>query len=237
MKPIFYTYLYLDPRKPGNFNYGIYHFDYEPFYVGKGHNNRCLKHLKDSRKSYKVNKIKKILSESLEPIIIKYQENLLECQALKLEIDLIKTIGRLDLKTGTLTNLTDGGQGTSGNIPTEETKYKNGSALRGKKIKFTQEHIDKFKGKHSEQRVKINKLAQLNYASQYDYKNPMKNKFHSEETKQKMKENRKGKCLGKNNISSKPIIINGKKYVSRKEAYTDLGITKSIFYSRYIKEN
>ena len=42
---IFYVYVYLDPRKPGNYVYGEYSFDYEPFYVGKGSNGRCTIHL------------------------------------------------------------------------------------------------------------------------------------------------------------------------------------------------
>jgi len=41
----FYVYIYLDPQKPGNFSYGPYHFDFEPFYVGKGFGDRYLKHL------------------------------------------------------------------------------------------------------------------------------------------------------------------------------------------------
>ncbi len=37
----FYTYVYLDPRKPGKFVFGKYEFEYEPFYVGKGSGRRC----------------------------------------------------------------------------------------------------------------------------------------------------------------------------------------------------
>lgn len=43
----FYIYVYLDPRKIGNYNYFDYKFDYEPFYVGKGSNDRYKEHLTD----------------------------------------------------------------------------------------------------------------------------------------------------------------------------------------------
>jgi hypothetical protein len=121
---MFYVYVYLDPRKPGTYNYNEYSFDYEPFYVGKGCGKRYLAHLKENKKSYKNNKIKAILNESLKPIIIKLKENLIECSALKLEIDIIKIIGRLDLKIGPLTNLTAGGESITGFKFSNESKLK-----------------------------------------------------------------------------------------------------------------
>ena len=62
----FYVYVYLDPRKPGRYLYGDQQVTYlfEPFYVGKGKNNRlnehldCLKKTKDKKRSYKSNKIR-----------------------------------------------------------------------------------------------------------------------------------------------------------------------------------
>ena len=40
-----YTYIYLDPTKPGKYYYQGYYFDYEPFYVGKGYGNRFYEHI------------------------------------------------------------------------------------------------------------------------------------------------------------------------------------------------
>lgn len=110
---IFYNYVYLDPRKPGDYNYGYLHFDFEPFYVGKGKNDRYLEHLNESRynNKFKSNKIKKIKKDGLKPIILKIYDNLDEKTAFENEIHLIKIIGRHDLVLGPLTNLTDGGEG------------------------------------------------------------------------------------------------------------------------------
>jgi len=118
----FYTYVYLDPRKPGIYNYGEYKFDYEPFYVGKGKGNR-LKNINGRSKYFKriINKIKEL---ELEPVTIKLKENLEETESFKLEIELIKLIGKKNLKEGPLTNLVDGGEGSSGYICSEKTLEK-----------------------------------------------------------------------------------------------------------------
>jgi len=114
----FYVYVYLDPRKKSNYKYGEFEFDFEPFYVGKGSGFRDKCHLNEYNlnfiSSYKNNKIKKILSENLSPIIIRVKKNLLENDAFNLEVELIRLIGRNDLGLGPLTNLTNGGDGISG---------------------------------------------------------------------------------------------------------------------------
>lgn len=118
---IFYVYIYLDPRKPGEHIYFDdklkleVKFDYEPFYVGKGQNKRSTDHLRSGnlkKNSYKNNKIKKIIQKTEEqPEIITFKENLFEKEALNLERQLVALIGRYDLKKGPLANLTDAGDG------------------------------------------------------------------------------------------------------------------------------
>ena len=92
----YYVYAYLDPRKPGIYNYGKYKFDYEPFYIGKGKNNRLYNHMqpkKLSKNTHKSNKINKILKSGLKPIVVKIENNISEKKSLKFERDLIENIG------------------------------------------------------------------------------------------------------------------------------------------------
>ena len=55
----FYVYALLDPRKPGRYEYKDICFLYEPFYIGKGKENRCYDHFRGGslkKNSYKNNK-------------------------------------------------------------------------------------------------------------------------------------------------------------------------------------
>ena len=120
-KTNFYVYIFLDPRKPGKFYYGGHYFEFQPYYVGKGKDNRHKCHIKDSQLNskinpYKQNKMRAIMKLGYDPLdyLIVLWDDLEEKQAMMREMDLIKQIGRFDLKTGPLTNLTDGGEGMSG---------------------------------------------------------------------------------------------------------------------------
>jgi len=113
---IFYVYIYLDPRKSGVFKYGSYEFNYEPFYVGKGKDERW-KDKKNDHCEYKINKIK---SSGFETIRMKIIENLEENYSFEVEKELIKLIGKEILNEGPLTNIADGGEGVSGYKWTEE---------------------------------------------------------------------------------------------------------------------
>lgn len=119
---MYYVYVYLDPRKPGKYKYGKYEFNYEPFYIGKGKINRYKSY--KNRNNYFINIINKLKKLKLKPIIIKLYENLNENESIKLEIKLIKIIGRKDINQGSLINMTDGGDGVSGLIFSEESKQK-----------------------------------------------------------------------------------------------------------------
>ncbi len=116
----FYIYVYLDPRKHGQYCYKDICFLFEPFYIGKGKNNRYL--VEYNRNKDFINITSEIKKIGVEPIIIKLYKNLSEEQSLKLETKLIKEIGRCDLKTGSLINKTSGGQGISGYKFSEKTK-------------------------------------------------------------------------------------------------------------------
>lgn len=108
---VYYVYVYLDPRKPGNFTYDEFNFEYEPIYVGKGTKSRLLKHLTEKQiNPIKINKINKIRKEGKEPIILKIIDKISNEHSLELEKRLIKKIGRISKKTGPLTNYTEGGE-------------------------------------------------------------------------------------------------------------------------------
>lgn len=151
----FYTYIYLDPRKPGNYKYGKYKFEYEPFYVGKGFGNRLTKHLYEHKYSEKVNKINRIFEETGQiPIILKVKEGLTERQALDLEIELIAIIGRnknWTIKQGPLVNQTNGGETSSGYKHTEDAKKNIKEHNRNQvRLKCVGEKISKaLKGKYT----------------------------------------------------------------------------------------
>jgi hypothetical protein len=76
----------------------------------------------DRRNKLKQHIINKIKTENKNPIIIKLYENISEYSAFRLEKQLIKLIGRRDLKLGSLANLTNGGDGASGTIFTREKR-------------------------------------------------------------------------------------------------------------------
>jgi hypothetical protein len=118
----YYVYVYLDPQKPGVFNYEEIEFSFEPFYIGKGTRGRCYSGIRDKKASRKVSKINSIIKKGEFPIIMKIEEGLTNKESQEKEISYIKKIGRMDLGLGPLTNMTSGGEGGLGLKHSEEWK-------------------------------------------------------------------------------------------------------------------
>jgi hypothetical protein len=161
--PVFYVYVYLDPRKPGKYVYGEYEFDYEPFYVGKGNGKRAYAHLKSNKRNEEFfNKIKEICN----PIIIFYAELLNEYNALTLEDKIIRNIGRLNIGTGPLFNkIESNGTGTTGRVVSEETRQKLREAGRNISEETRQKRSKSSKGKviSDEQKNQLRFAAKLQW--------------------------------------------------------------------------
>lgn len=124
----YYLYCFLDPNKPGKYMYeGLnMSFLYEPFYIVKGSGDRIKAHFYPSNlkiKNYKNNKIKNIINSGNKPIVEIIINNLSEIDSYILEKDFVSKIGRVDIKSGPLTNLTDGGYGALNlQLPTKRLK-------------------------------------------------------------------------------------------------------------------
>lgn len=144
----YYVYIYLNPLKSGKFVYGIYKFEYEPFYVGKGKDNRLYYHTNESEKNtintLKYNVLQKIKRSKLEPIILKIKTDLTSKKAFNIERHFIKIIGRRDTGNGPLVNLTDGGRGRNNYKVSNITREKMRISHIGHKVSdITKEKISK----------------------------------------------------------------------------------------------
>lgn len=207
MNTFFYVYALLDTSKPGNYTYENLKFDYEPFYIGKGHDKRNESHFrlveyKSSQNSFKDNKIRKLIKNGCDLVSELVFENLSEKKAFEIERHLIKKIGRRNLNKGPLTNLTDGGEGMTGYICTPEHKAKISFKIKLMWKKRTKEEYDKI-------------CAKIGNNSK-----SLKGRSLTEEHKKNISENNiwKGKTLTEEEIANR---VKGrlKKGVGRKKLY------------------
>ncbi len=98
--------------------YGYLRKDGTPYYIGKGKDGRCLK--PHNRRKSRIG-----IPSDLERIVM-LQKNLSEEESFFWEKFYIKMFRRIDLhrEEGVLRNLTDGGEGTTGRIVSENTRKK-----------------------------------------------------------------------------------------------------------------
>ncbi len=111
----FYVYAYLRSRDSEYGNVG------SPYYIGKGQGHRAY-----SKKHF-------AKPPSDESQIVFLGRHMTEADALQAEMLLIHLYGRIDLGTGCLRNMTDGGDGCSGRILSLEVRESISSKLTGRK--------------------------------------------------------------------------------------------------------
>jgi hypothetical protein len=164
-----------------------------PFYIGKGKNDRDKSHIKETMRGkiphgnkHLYHTIKSILENGKSVRIVRIFENLSEKKALSLEIEYIKKYGRRNLNSGCLTNLTDGGEGTSNILISDERRE---SMILYGKIKYP----NGFGTKESYEKVRLSHIKTGHKPPTPDWsirKNPMLGKTHTEASKEKIKKAR-----------------------------------------------
>lgn len=93
----------------------------EPIYVGKGKGRRFAQHNPAAMAGKHVNRYLTNVIKKYGPVaFVIVQNGLTENEAFALERELIAKYGRVDIGTGTLSNRTDGGDGTTGYKHTAE---------------------------------------------------------------------------------------------------------------------
>jgi hypothetical protein len=158
------------------YTYAFLREDRTPYYIGKGKGNRAYRRRDKGIKPPK---------DKSKILILK--QNLTEEESFRHEVYMIAVFGRKDLGTGILHNRTNGGDGVSGAVVSDETRRKMSEALKGKprskeiRRKISEAH----KGKtHSEK-------------SRRNMSESQKGKTFSEETKRKLSEAKKVKLIQK----------------------------------------
>lgn len=105
-----------------------------PFYIGKGCKLRMYEHCRRAKKtklkSPVLDKIRQMLKKETEIVYEKILITENELEALEFERLMITKIGRRDIKTGPLLNLTDGGEGVVNYIWSEEHKKNLSSSIK-----------------------------------------------------------------------------------------------------------
>lgn len=171
-----------------------------PFYVGKGKRYRDT--TEQGRNPIFRNIVAKIRASGEEPVVERIFDGVTENEAFAHEIALVAKYGRKNNGTGVLANLTDGGDGANGCIPSEATRAKISASLTGRiQSEQARAKLSAFnKGKvfSDETRAKLS-AARKGRGHSQEARARMsaahKGKVPSEESRVKMSVARKGKPL------------------------------------------
>lgn len=232
------AYVYQHIRKDTN----------QPFYIGIGSDLNFYRANKFSER----NEIWERIKKKTEILVEILHNNIEWGEACKIEIELIKKYGRINNKTGILSNMTDGGEGTLNKVINEDTRYLLGNGNRGKKrteesklkqsevtkgVKKSKSHSEKIReyriGKKMSEETK-RKISE-NSKGRSSWNKGIK---FSEESKLKMSNSKKGKKTSSDNPNSKIVLNteNGIYYNTLKEAAISINMGYSNF-KRKIKIN
>jgi hypothetical protein len=207
---MYYNYIYLDPRKPGNYSFETISFLYEPIYVGKGSSNRCYYHLENNSRidnpifRNKLNLLKKSHNMRDFIVIINFTEN--ELDSYISETSLITEIGSnhiTSVKDGTLVNVCLENKPPSLKGKTYKEIYGDRYVEEiEKRRKIQLKRGGYFGGKNHTQESK-DKISK----SMIVENNPMYGKKHSVETIEKISKKAKEKIGSKNSNAKTYIVI------------------------------
>ncbi len=180
----YYTYAYLRE-------------DRTPYYIGKGKGSRIYR------------KTRRIKPPKDKSRIIFLKQNLTEEEAFKHEIYMIAVFGRIDLRTGILHNMTNGGEGGSGRVLSEETRRKLSDANRGKNHpNYGKTTSLETKAKMSASKKNMSDETRAKYSAANTGENhPFYGKTHSPETRAKYGTARKGRKWWNDGCGNCKIMI------------------------------
>jgi len=175
------VWIYIEPIGAMNKDYYVYAYlrsyesvrgpKYSPYYIGKGCKDRAFSNQRS------------IQAPVDKSFIVFLQEGMTEQEAFALEKYAISLYGRIDKNSGTLWNLTDGGEGSSGLVMPENVKQKIAQKLTGQRR--PPEVIEKI----AKARIGF-KHSQETKEKMSRSRTGLKRKPHTEEAKQKISQNK-----------------------------------------------